>query len=357
MHVAFVLAALQAGGAERVVAEVSAGMVAKGWSVEIITFDHPDDPIYHPLDPRVACTRLALPNQGGGVRGAIRSIRRATALRRILRKRKTDVVIAFLTKINVIALAAGWGLGRPIVVSERNNPLRQKAHPAWNRLTSLLYARASRIVIMSERSRQALPGASRARAAIIPNPVRPRGLRTISSTKAFVAVGRLTQQKGFDILLEAFAAIAPSLPDWQLVIFGDGPDREALECQRARLGLQDRIFLPGATAVPGSWIDQTSIFILSSRYEGWPNALAEALAAGLPAIAFDCDFGAAEMVKDDATGVLVPAEDTDALASAMYHLALDPQRRERLGAAASKQMLCYSPDRIVSRWCDLVETA
>ncbi|MCC2981313.1 glycosyltransferase family 4 protein [Sphingomonas sp. IC4-52] len=357
MRVAFVLAALQAGGAERVVAEVSAGMVAKGWSVEIITFDHPDDPIYHPLDPRVSCTRLALPNQGGGVRGAIRSIRRIAALRRILRERKTDTVIAFLTKINVIALAAGWGLGRSIIVSERNNPLRQKAHPAWNQLTSLLYAHASRIVIMSERSRQALPRASRARAAIIPNPVRPSGLRKVPRTKAFVAVGRLTQQKGFDILLEAFAAISPSLPDWQLIIFGEGPDRDALEHQRAHLGLQDRVLLPGATPVPGSWIDKTSIFVLSSRYEGWPNALAEALAAGLPAIAFDCDFGAAEMVKDDATGVLVPAEDTDALACAMYSLALDPQRRERLGSAASRQMICYSPDRIVDRWCSLVETA
>ncbi|SEI82522.1 Glycosyltransferase involved in cell wall bisynthesis [Sphingomonas sp. OV641] len=355
MRVAFVLAALQAGGAERVVAEVSAGMAARGWTVEIITFDRPDDPIYHPLAPGITCTRLSLPGRGGGIRGIIQSARRVLALRRVLRDRQFDTVVAFLTKINVIALAAGWGLGRPTIVSERNNPLRQKANPLWNRLTSLLYAGAARIVIMSERSRQALPRASRRRAAIIPNPVTSRVVEPRPKTKTFVAVGRLTQQKGFDILLNAFARISPSLPDWRLTIFGDGPDRHALERQLALLGLQDRVSMPGATVVPGSWLDQTSIFVLPSRYEGWPNALAEALAAGLPAVAFDCDFGAAEMVKNDRTGVLVAAEDLDALAAAMHSLALDPPRQRRLADAASQQMLRYSPEQIVSQWCRLVE--
>lgn len=350
MRIAFVLAALQAGGAERVVAQLSAALVARGWSVEIITFDRPGDPIYHPLDPRVTCTRLGLPSDGGGLRGAWRSIRRIAALRRLLAARQFDTVISFLTKINVIALAASLGLRTRIIVSERNNPLRQQASRLWGLLTAALYPRAADIVIMSERSRRALPAAVRARATVIPNPVRPGAFRPAPQERTFVAVGRLTHQKGFDLLIDAFAAAAPALPGWRLVIFGDGPDRAALEQRRLRHGLQHRIHLPGTTRVPGEWIAQAGIFVLSSRYEGWPNALAEALATGMPAIAFDCDFGAADMVRPDNTGVLVPPEDVAALAAALQRLALQPAFRCRLAEAARMAMTRFDPDLVVDSW-------
>ncbi len=357
MRVAFVLAALQAGGAERVVAQLSAAMVARGWSVEIITFDRPGDPIYHPLDPRVVCTRLALPSDGGGWRGAVRSARRVMTLRRLLRERQFDTVIAFLTKINVLTLAAAWRMPTPVIVSERNNPLRQQASPIWNAMTAALYRRASRIVIMSERSRRALPRASRARAAIIPNPVSAGPFVPAPMARRFVAVGRLTHQKGFDLLIDAFAMVAPSLPEWKLVIYGDGPDRSVLEQRCADRGLSDRIDLPGITEIPGSWIASSTIFILSSRYEGWPNALAEALAAGVPSIAFDCDFGAGDMVIDEQTGLLVPAEDVVALAAAMLRVATDSALQRRLGSTARNKMVQFGPERVNGEWYDIIPSA
>lgn len=357
MRIGFVLAALQAGGAERVVAQLSAAMVERGWSVEVIAFDRPDDPIYHPLDPRVACTRLALPSDGGGMRGAWRSARRIAALRRHLKTQRFDTVISFLTKINVMTLLAGAGLSSPIIVSERNNPLRQQASKLWHLSTGLLYRGAADIVIMSERSRQALPAGVRSRATIIPNPVRDSGVRPASQARTFVAVGRLTHQKGFDLLIDAFAMASPSLPGWQLIIYGEGPDRAQLEQRRMRHGLLHRVHLPGTTNVPQEWISQASVFVLSSRYEGWPNALAEALAAGTPCIAFDCDFGAAEMVIPDETGLLVPAEDVSALARALQRLAENPALRHRLASAARVRMTQFETDRIIDQWRKLVIAA
>lgn len=350
MRVGFILAALQAGGAERVVAQLSAAMVERGWSVEVIAFDRPGDPIYHPLDSRVACTRLALPSDGGGLRGAWRSARRIAALRRHLKTQRYDVAISFLTKINVITLLAGAGVSSPIIVSERNNPMRQQASKLWHRSTALLYRGAAEIVIMSERSRQALPASVRSRATIIPNPVHDNGVRPASQAKTFVAVGRLTHQKGFDLLIDAFALVAPTLPEWQLVIYGEGPDRAQLEHRRMQYGLSDRIHLPGTTSVPQGWISHGGIFVLSSRYEGWPNALAEALAAGTPCIAFDCDFGAAEMVHPDETGLLVPAEDVKALADALQRLAGTPDLQCRIAHAARARMKLFEPHRIADQW-------
>src|SRR3546814_16985490 len=120
------------------------------------------------------------------------------------------------------------------------------------------------------------------------------------------AVGRLVSQKGFDRLLDAFSRIATDHPDWTLVIWGEGPDRAALEEQRRRLGLDGRVEMPGVSKQPGGWIEQSDLFILSSRFEGWGLVLGEAMAAGLTVISFDCEWGPAEMIEQEKSGILVP---------------------------------------------------
>ncbi|HUD91502.1 glycosyltransferase, partial [Sphingobium sp.] len=124
MKVAFVLAGLSAGGAERVISKLSDAALARGWDVTIVTFDRPDDPIFHPIDPRVSLIRLSLPTAGKGAAAWMTAARRCWALRRTL-VGKFDVVISFLTKINVLTLLATRGLNVPVIVSERNNPDRQ----------------------------------------------------------------------------------------------------------------------------------------------------------------------------------------------------------------------------------------
>ena len=355
MRIAFILAALDAGGAERIIDLLSRAALARGWEVTIVTFDRSTDPVFHQYDERVRLRRLALPIAAKGPSRLFLMMRRIWALRKILREERFDVAVSFLTKINVLALLARIGTGTPMIVSERNNPLRQRSHAVWKLLLDRLYPSAAAIVMLTERSKICLPHGQRARALVIPNPMlAPPVAPRIASSPTLVAVGRLTEQKGFDLLLNAFAEIADEAPDWRLVIFGEGRERAALEHRIDRLGLGGRAFLPGASATPGDWVAAADAFVLSSRYEGFANVLAEAMGSGLPVAAFDCDFGPADMVTDDVDGLLVPPEDTAALAAALRRLMSDAALRRRLGAAAAVGAARFDARQVNKSWIDLM---
>lgn len=343
--IAFVVAGLGAGGAERVIALLASAFVRDGRSVTVIAFDRDGDPVYHDFDPRVELLRL-----GGKRGGVLANVARVRHLRAALKHRDFGVVISFLTKINVIALLASHGLGIPVIVSERNNPLRQTASPVWAKLLDRLYPRAAAIVLQTATSRACLPENVAKSARIIPNPVAVDGVIASESPALLAAVGRFESQKGFDLLLEAFGRVAPVHPDWQLAIWGEGPLRGALEAQVGRLGLVDRVTLPGLSAVPGGWLQSAGAFVLSSRFEGFPNALAEAMAAGLPVAAFDCAFGPSELIDNEISGLLVADGDVAGLAAALDRLCGDAPLRVRLGVAAKAAATEYAPARIFERW-------
>jgi glycosyltransferase involved in cell wall biosynthesis len=347
--IAFVVAGLGAGGAERVIALLADRFLAAGRAVTVIAFDHPGDPVYHVFDRRVRLLRL------GGRRGGLAAVAgRVRRLRKLLAQEKFGVVFSFLTKINVISLLAAIGLPVAVVACERNNPQRQAAHPVWQQLLHRLYPRAAAIVLQTEASRACLPGAVAARARVIANPIAvPPGIANGPRPQRLVAVGRLEAQKGFDLLLEAFAQVAPRHPQWQLAIWGEGPLRAALEAQLAALGLAGRAALPGLSATPGAWLATTGVFVLSSRYEGFPNALAEAMAAGLPVVAFDCRFGPGELIRNRIGGVLVPEGDVSGLAAALDGVMGDSILQSRLGAAARLAAGAYAPDYIFGMWSKL----
>jgi glycosyltransferase involved in cell wall biosynthesis len=349
MRISFVLAGLGAGGAEKVVALVSAHWVARGHRVSVIAFDAADAPTYHGLDPAVRVVRLALPPDRGG--GALRILRRVGRLRRELRRDRPDFVIAFLFKVNIITLLAARGLGIPVAVAERNHPGLQAAHRLWSRLRRWTYPWASRLILQTEASRAALPPALRGQGVVIPNPI-DRHARTpeADGPKILAAVGRLDRQKGFDLLLQGFALVEQRHPDWTLVIWGEGPERSALEAERDRLGLATRVVMPGLSAGSADWIGRAAAFVLSSRFEGFPNALAEAMAAGLPVVAFDCEFGVGTMLSHEHSGVLVPLGDVGALADALHRLMSDKPLRDRLSQRALEQSRLFSAPLVLKRW-------
>jgi glycosyltransferase involved in cell wall biosynthesis len=355
MRVAFVLSALGAGGAERVISGIAGAVVERGWHATVITFDSPDDPIFHRLDPRVELVRLALPTAGGGVSGLLAGLRRLLALRRTLSGQRFDVVISFLTKINALTLLAMVGRRVPVIVSERNNPDRQPAHPLWHAALRRLYPRAAAIVMLTERGRQRLPIADKSRAIVIPNAIpslafRPRQERP----PQLVAVGRLTEQKGFDLLIKAFARIADQFPDWNLLIFGEGPERPRLEAMVEEYGLQDRLRLPGSTDRHGEWIAAASLFALSSRYEGFANVVGEAMQAGLAVVASDCDFGPSDMIEHGVSGILVPPEDVAQLAAALGQAMSSEALRQQLGAGAVERARQFDERVILDCWLRLI---
>lgn len=356
-HVVFVIAGLGAGGAERVISLISAAWVAQGWRVTILAFDRPDEPVYHDFDPRVDLRRFGVSTAGGGIRSLLGQGRRILTIRRELRTLQPDVVISMLTKINVLTLAATIGTPHKVIVSERNNPHAQKANRAWNALLGRLYPRAAAIVMQTRASLVCLPQQVRAKAHVIPNPISSAVLADGDGAdkRVLTAAGRLTHQKGFDLLIDAFARIADRHPDWILKIWGEGELRLPLENQVRKLGLSQRVKLPGTSKTPGSWIDQGTIMLLSSRYEGFPNVLGEAMASGMPVIACDCEFGPREMIQNGYDGLLVPADDVIEMADAMDRLIRDRRLRNGLGAAARLSALRFAPAKIVMQWAGLVD--
>ena len=202
-----------------------------------------------------------------------------------------------------------------------------------------------------ERDYGAALAGGRVRVVRIPNavPVLSGGTPSLED-KVVLAAGRLETQKGFDLLIAAWEPIAARHPDWQLRIYGAGPRRAELRGLILERGLYESVFLMGRTPDLGAAMAEASLFVLSSRFEGFGMVLVEAMSKGLPVVSFDCPRGPGEIVSDGRDGVLVPAGDLDGLTAGMLGLIEDPALRRRYGAAAAESARAYAPERIAARW-------
>jgi glycosyltransferase involved in cell wall biosynthesis len=178
--------------------------------------------------------------------------------------------------------------------------------------------------------------------------------RTDTSSRLVVAAGRLTDQKGFDLLISAFRIVAARHPTWSLSIYGAGHRKQRLAQQIKSSGLGRTVTLKGFSSALPEELAKASIFALSSRFEGFCLALVEAMGVGLPPVSFACPHGPPEIITDGVDGLLVPAEDVDALASAICSLIENPTRRAALGAAARRSAQRYSPAVVDDRWEDFL---
>ncbi len=334
----------------------------RGEDVTVITISQQSMDWYtlHPRVKRVGLDVLFHSAHIGQAVGA--NVLRITRLRHALRGARPDVIVSFLDMTNVLTLMASWGLGIPVVVSERNDPREYSIGPAWSVLRSVFYRHADAIVVQSCAIRDwvlKLPGIKAA--YVIPNPMRPisseskPASKPHTSTHAIVAMGRLVEQKGFDILVEAFSRCAAKYSDWSLVILGEGPQRTRLESVAADLGIRDRVHLVGQVREPDTILKGADLFVLSSRYEGFPNALVEAMACQLPVVSTDCSSGGPrDIIRDGVDGILVPPKDVAALAIAMERLMADREERQRLGRRAGEVVERFSLNKVMKLWDDLL---
>lgn len=358
LRLTLVISALTAGGAERVLTTLAERWVAAGHAVTIVDFSPPDVEPFFALPDGVVERRLGLLRESRNVLHAIGSnVGRIRRLRAAIRESRPDVVIAFINRTSILTILASRGLGIPVIVAERTDPRAGDLGRAWAPLRAVIYPLAARVVVQTGTARAAFPTWIRRRTTIIPNPLTPgaAGERPFDARESIVVgLGRLHRAKGFDLLIRAFADIAAAHPAWRLSIWGEGPERASLERLRSELRLDDRVDLPGNTGQPLDELGRAGIFVLSSRVEGFPNALIEAMAGGAPVIATDCRSGPAEIVHDGVDGVLVPTEDVPALAAAMDRLMTDAAARRALGERATDIGAQLDAGAIVGRWDALI---
>jgi glycosyltransferase involved in cell wall biosynthesis len=362
MRLALVISNLSSGGAQRVLCIMANAWATQGWQITLLTLDDGVEPPFYDLHPAVRYRPLGLSGTSSTpMQGIFNNLQRLWILRQAITQSTPHVVISFMDKPNVLTILATLGLYLPVVVSERIDPAYHPIGTVWDRLRSWVYPRCTRLVVQSPSALSYFSAKVQRRARVIPNPViLPHGRERTparacrAQAKTVIAMGRLREQKGFDLLLSAFARVAPKRHEWSLVIWGEGALRAHLERLRDEQGLQERVSFPGLTRQSFETMQQADLFVLSSRYEGFPNALCEAMACGLPVISFDCPSGPREIVTDGVNGVLVPPEDVDALAAAMERLMASEEERERLAAQARGVTERFALPRVMGMWEELV---
>lgn len=358
MRILFLVGSLRMGGAERVVSRLANYWAENGHDVCVATIREAASDFYE-LDSRVHRVAFSL---GYSVRHRhqryIKYAKTILATAKVIRDFKPDVVISFVTGVNFRALLVKPFFSMPFIISERTNPDKQKINARGARIRRLIYGYADKVVFVSEGVSNAYPWLPEKKKTVIYNPAisLPPADKERVAEKFIATLGRLHPVKGHDLLIKAFEKIADDHPDWSLRIFGEGDFRPQLEQQIANSAFCDRIILEGFTRSPETSLRSAGVFVLSSRHEGFPNALVEAMSMGLPCVSFDCPFGPAELISHGKNGLLVPPEDVAGLAAAIDTMIKDTVARKGMAAEAALVSKRLEIGAIASAWENLVRT-
>lgn len=345
-----------AGGVERMAIAAMNELCQRGHHVSLLTWDAPGGEAFYAMDERIEWRRLGLGDPkyraGAGLR-----LRRAFKVRRILAELAPDVVVAFQEGTFRAVRVYGAGFCLPMIAAERNSPSRFDFVTQGSREQSFQWLRlADCITVQWESYRALYPPFLQHKIVSIPNPVFPASGNATPAGDAqaplvLLSVGRLCYQKNQVALVQAFARVAPRFPQWRLDLAGEGEHRKDVEAEITKFDLDGRVRLLGAVKDVGALYRASHLFCLASRWEGFPNALAEALAHGLPAIGYAGCCGINELIEPGRNGLLAAGNgDVETLADTLAQLMSDAPARQAMGAAAVESMRPYRPKAVFDRW-------
>ena len=355
----FCLSSIGGGGAERVASLLCNHWAGLGAQVTILATAAVRSSGGYELDEEIEVLHLA-----DIVAGEKNKFSRVRAMRRLFKTYTPDVIISFITDVNNASLIGVFGMGIPIIVSERSFPPARINETgtvnSWLRWA--LYRFALPVVAQTEDVKNWIiencPGSN---VAVIPNPVQfpLPGRDTLDSdddglvqrNRLILGSGRLIASKRHDLAIRAFGEIAQDHPDTILVLLGDGPERSQLEQLRDSLGLTNRVILRGQVANAGAWYARADIFVFPSSFEGFPNAVLEALSYGIPTVCFDILTGPRYLIEDHVNGILLPDNDhVTRLGNALSELLGDSGLCRKLSENAVSVRENYSIERISDLW-------
>lgn len=343
----FVNSSLTDGGSEKAMSLVAQTLAARGHDVTMALVR--EKKRTYTIDRRIQIVQFQY-----GARGKVRKFRdRVRQIRNLIKAGGYDYVICYMWDLNVTTLVASLGLRARVIVSERGfpgTPTRSK----FSRLVErVLYELAYRIVYQTREAQAFCPRKLESRSVVVPNMIETYGLEAYQGVRSqkIVSIGRLGAQKNFPLLLRSFAQFLQTNPNWTLEIYGKGGLEGELRALVGRLGVADSVVFAGYVNDIGARIRDAGMFVLSSDYEGISNAMSEAMALGVPVVCTDCPVGGAALLIDDrVSGILVPVRDQNALTSAMQEIATDSALARRLSEGAQASVARFAPEQMVQVW-------
>lgn len=281
-----------------------------------------------------------------------KSWKQIVTLRNLIKTEKPDICISFLPQPNFKILMASFGLRNKVIVSVRNDPVREYGSMINRILAYVLYPRANGIVFQTRDAQDFFPRRIRKKSRVIMNQVcKVFFEKTVELGCYFVATGRLNEQKNYPMMIRAFAKFVEKYPDEELRIYGAGEKSEELKTLIKSLGAECNIRLMGQTNDIPTVLSQAKCFLLTSNFEGMPNGLLEAAAIGLPCVSTDCPCGGPrEIIENDVNGILIPINDEDALYHSLCRVQEDICYRNKIAINARKGAMRYHPDVVFQLW-------
>ena len=351
--IAFYIGSLSRGGAEHVMVNLAAYFYSRGYKVYLVT-KLIDEPEYEVPD---GVTRiLADITDDEETNSRVKNLKnRIKKLENIWKEIRPDIIVSFIRKNNLMAIASSRGLNIPVVVGIRSNPERELQGKAFKALSFFLFRFATGIVMQTSAGVDYLPAYLRKKAVVMPNSVDERIMDHISDgiKKPEIAlVGRIDENKNQKMVLEVFYGIADNYPEWSLHLYGDGEKRQELE---QRYGSENIVF-HGTVENVAEYLGRSEIFVLPSKQEGMPNALIEAMALNAACISTDCPCGGpADLIEHDKNGILIRVDDKEGLKEQLIRLMSDTVLRENLGREAGKIRERLSPQTVNKKWEEYIQ--
>lgn len=352
--IALFISSLQKGGSERVIVNLAEYFYQRQYEVVLVTqYKKGDEYEINPQIKRI----FSEPDEELLQGDRLHNFRtRFQKLRSIWKEEKPDVILAFLGKNNLMAIATSRFLSVKVAVSVRGEPTMEYEGKTMQSTAKLVFRFADGVVLQTKMAKEFFPDAVQKKAVILSNPLNPIFLnrRHIGEREdVIVAVGRLDENKNHAMLIHAFSKIADEFPHMRLIIYGEGESRKDLELLIQEKGLEERIELPGNTSDLANKICKAKVFTLTSNTEGMPNSIIEAMALGIPVISTDCPCGGpAELIQNEVNGMLVPVGDVYAFSDALRRVLADAEFAQRLGDNAYEGSKNFAPEKVNKAWED-----
>ena len=356
MKILFCISSLGKGGAERVVS-ILANQLSNEHEVGIIVNTAND--ISYKLENVVKIIQLDEEKTKNPI---IRNVKRIKKIKEILKSENPNIIISFLPVPSFRILFVNRKYKIPIIVSDRNNPRKEYGRVVYKLLMKWLYPKADGFVFQTNEQKEYFCKEIQKKSTIIFNPIKDSFLETNNieikeRENIIVNVGRLVPQKNQKMLINAFSKVSLKHPQYKLKIFGDGLLKEELQKQINNLHINDKISLCGVIDDIKQELEKSKIFVLSSDYEGMPNALIEAMAVGCAAISTDCPCGGPrELIKDGENGMLIPIKDEKQLIESIDFLIENEEYSEQIGEKAKKIKEILKTDNILKQWKEYIQS-